>query len=197
MSAVSEYVCISDLKEFFFCKQKTAYELRISDWSSDVCSSDLALAGVRARELFAIPQGALNLGAAVPHIAIGHAIEQARIDGKTTGRACRICPAKHTASRSPAAQGKRLRLIAFRGGVPVQCQDEGGCVSIGSDHLRRPEMLPSHDRSDGCSTEPFKCPSRQERRFGRIDRKAFCMGRRKTGDKAYPRLSLCAPLTKR
>src|SRR3546814_9793771 len=26
---------------FFFCKQKTADELRISDWSSDVCSSDL------------------------------------------------------------------------------------------------------------------------------------------------------------
>src|SRR3546814_8823963 len=25
----------------FFCKQNTAYELRISDWSSDVCSSDL------------------------------------------------------------------------------------------------------------------------------------------------------------
>src|SRR3546814_3467913 len=29
--------------EYFFCKQKTAYEMRISDWSSDVCSSDLAL----------------------------------------------------------------------------------------------------------------------------------------------------------
>src|SRR3546814_11245922 len=28
----------------FFFKQKTAYELRISDWSSDVCSSDLLLA---------------------------------------------------------------------------------------------------------------------------------------------------------
>src|SRR3546814_8173085 len=26
----------------FFCKQKTAYEMRISDWSSDVCSSDLS-----------------------------------------------------------------------------------------------------------------------------------------------------------
>src|SRR3546814_9061429 len=26
---------------FFFSKQKTAYEMRISDWSSDVCSSDL------------------------------------------------------------------------------------------------------------------------------------------------------------
>src|SRR3546814_7964791 len=33
-------VCI-----FFFFKQKTAYEMRISDWSSDVCSSDLRLGG--------------------------------------------------------------------------------------------------------------------------------------------------------
>src|SRR3546814_9072010 len=29
--------------DFFFFKQKTAYELRISDWSSDLCSSDLAV----------------------------------------------------------------------------------------------------------------------------------------------------------
>src|SRR3546814_3182924 len=29
---------------FFFFKQKTAYEMRISDWSSDVCSSDLLVA---------------------------------------------------------------------------------------------------------------------------------------------------------
>src|SRR3546814_4142896 len=29
------------LFDFFFFKQKTAYEMRISDWSSDVCSSDL------------------------------------------------------------------------------------------------------------------------------------------------------------
>src|SRR3546814_10295024 len=28
---------------FFFFKQKTAYEMRISDWSSDVCSSDLCV----------------------------------------------------------------------------------------------------------------------------------------------------------
>src|SRR3546814_3001667 len=33
---------------FLFVKQKTAYEMRISDWSSDVCSSDLAVAGQRA-----------------------------------------------------------------------------------------------------------------------------------------------------
>src|SRR3546814_4202231 len=33
-------ICLSLV--FFFFKQKTAYEMRISDWSSDVCSSDLA-----------------------------------------------------------------------------------------------------------------------------------------------------------
>src|SRR3546814_19893421 len=31
---------------FFFFKQKTAYEMRISDWSSDVCSSDLDERGI-------------------------------------------------------------------------------------------------------------------------------------------------------
>src|SRR3546814_6576980 len=33
---------------FFFFKQKTAYELRISDWSSDVCSSDLLFGDLSA-----------------------------------------------------------------------------------------------------------------------------------------------------
>src|SRR3546814_1136019 len=36
------HVCVSCCVVFFFFKQKTAYEMRISDWSSDVCSSDLA-----------------------------------------------------------------------------------------------------------------------------------------------------------
>src|SRR3546814_8056226 len=36
------WVCVAGWG-FFFFKQKTAYEMRISDWSSDVCSSDLAV----------------------------------------------------------------------------------------------------------------------------------------------------------
>src|SRR3546814_1509528 len=44
---------------FFFFKQKTAYEMRISDWSSDVCSSDLPgrgrPGGVRRREQYGRP----------------------------------------------------------------------------------------------------------------------------------------------
>src|SRR3546814_9870541 len=39
---------------FFFFNQKTAYEMRISDWSSDVCSSDLLL--LRLVPLAALPE---------------------------------------------------------------------------------------------------------------------------------------------
>src|SRR3546814_4268786 len=50
---------------FFFFKQKTAYEMRISDWSSDVCSSDLALDDHAAQfdsKGIQIPQLAIYLG---------------------------------------------------------------------------------------------------------------------------------------
>src|SRR3546814_14111216 len=40
MVSLCTMICIV-LCLFFFFKQKTAYEMRISDWSSDVCSSDL------------------------------------------------------------------------------------------------------------------------------------------------------------
>src|SRR3546814_4188122 len=44
-------VCLFDNRSFlfFFFKQKTAYEMRISDWSSDVCSSDLCAPAGRGR----------------------------------------------------------------------------------------------------------------------------------------------------
>src|SRR3546814_1953535 len=49
MSSFFSVVCLWFLflvhvSMFFFFKQKTAYEMRISDWSSDVCSSDLVAA---------------------------------------------------------------------------------------------------------------------------------------------------------
>src|SRR3546814_10367798 len=42
---------------FFFFKQKTAYEMRISDWSSDVCSSDLLASALADIDLRALRQG--------------------------------------------------------------------------------------------------------------------------------------------
>src|SRR3546814_10895862 len=58
-------MCIILCRSMFFFKQKTAYEMRISDWSSDVCSSDLerrsaVAAGVAfTRELVSEPANIL------------------------------------------------------------------------------------------------------------------------------------------
>src|SRR3546814_2193572 len=41
MCLIVNVVTLLCVDSFFFFKQKTAYEMRISDWSSDVCSSDL------------------------------------------------------------------------------------------------------------------------------------------------------------
>src|SRR3546814_4460795 len=65
---------------FFFFKQKTAYEMRISDWSSDVCSSDLAdgtgvdgvaLVQRRWRAVAAVPARARGVRARVPDAVPG------------------------------------------------------------------------------------------------------------------------------
>src|SRR3546814_10421406 len=47
---------------FFFFKQKTAYEMRISDWSSDVCSSDLADIVARQADERAVVKGGIGHG---------------------------------------------------------------------------------------------------------------------------------------
>src|SRR3546814_7309108 len=46
---------------FFFVKQKTAYEMRISDWSSDVCSSDLEGGNAGAARANAFGERALRI----------------------------------------------------------------------------------------------------------------------------------------
>src|SRR3546814_10162178 len=58
---------------FFFFKQKTAYEMRISDWSSDVCSSDLPIGAVMAQgkivSAISVGSGFFQHG----HTYLGHA----------------------------------------------------------------------------------------------------------------------------
>src|SRR3546814_11198921 len=52
---------LCDVLVFFFFKQKTAYEMRISDWSSDVCSSDLPDRNGADYAMVAMADGALPL----------------------------------------------------------------------------------------------------------------------------------------
>src|SRR5881628_2158278 len=47
---------------FFFFKQKTAYEMSVSDWSSDVCSSDLFAVAVPVSTVIGAPISGLLLG---------------------------------------------------------------------------------------------------------------------------------------
>src|SRR3546814_10865687 len=54
--------------DVFFFKQKTAYEMRISDWSSDVCSSDLKAAPGFVNQA-SFDAGALTIGEDVIHRA--------------------------------------------------------------------------------------------------------------------------------
>src|SRR3546814_14637707 len=61
---------------FFVFKQKTAYEMRISDWSSDVCSSDLVAASDRRERLFQTGAGPVRPGKALVGVdAIGRDAE--------------------------------------------------------------------------------------------------------------------------
>src|SRR3546814_5473774 len=72
------FMCI-----FFFVEQKTAYEMRISDWSSDVCSSDLLIAAfVGFREEVIARRTRFLLGKARDraHVLVGLAIAVANID---------------------------------------------------------------------------------------------------------------------
>src|SRR3546814_3649947 len=82
---------------FFFFKQKTAYEMRISDWSSDVCSSDLgALGGGRGgrrRERQVDAQAVVAQAVVVeryvdPHDVVGGVQRQhrAHLDGRSEER---------------------------------------------------------------------------------------------------------------
>src|SRR3546814_8110807 len=91
------HVWSSVLVFFLFFKQKTAYEMRISDWSSDVCSSDLQRRPARAA---ALGHGALGGGprqGASGHGASGHGASGhgADLRGAAIGRAScreRVCP---------------------------------------------------------------------------------------------------------
>src|SRR3546814_1252475 len=117
---------------FFFFKQKTAYEMRISDWSSDVCSSDLLW--LSDGRLVATTEGSASVAVVAP-------------DGKLTSIATgqkgthmiAVAPDNRTAytanigsgtvSIVDLAEGKKLRDLAVGG------QPEGLALTKGGREL--------------------------------------------------------------
>src|SRR3546814_19541991 len=127
---------------FFFFKQKTAYEMRISDWSSDVCSSDLSvgakdrprpsgrLSGVRARHPVQpgaprrgerSDRGPLRRAARVRRL---HRIsgEHARRGGSSATRAIDDDRGEATVGR----EGRRTGLYCLRQIGSAACRERGG-----------------------------------------------------------------------
>src|SRR3546814_5855233 len=92
MVLLDRMVCVCVL--FFFFKQKTAYEMRISDWSSDVCSSDLRMVETilrdyaRAYGLHSVSLRYFNAAGASSCGDIGEAHHIERSEERRVGKEC-------------------------------------------------------------------------------------------------------------
>src|SRR3546814_10583077 len=119
---------------FFFFKQKTAYEMRISDWSSDVCSSDLAASNavekaVRRRrvDLAVLHQKHVGTGrlrnqaTIVEHKGVGIPLALGGVLGKG---------ANHVEAGRLGSTGRGLR----RGPLPVRDGQDRKSTRLNSSH---------------------------------------------------------------
>src|SRR3546814_7326305 len=94
---MSFYVVLLGVCIFFFFKQKTAYEMRISDWSSDVCSSDLKVTSKVKREMPVPVSGSEGARGAVKPISSRPPISSRRYEDGIVApwgqliRAIRVC----------------------------------------------------------------------------------------------------------
>src|SRR3546814_16133494 len=136
---------------FVFFKQKTAYEMRISDWSSDVCSSDL---GRRTRHL-AFLRPVLLLDA--HRDARAQRRESRYVGGRArTARAARL--------RFPDGRGRGDELARLSGGIEYR------------DLRRRPGRARGGDgRGDPGLRDDHSC--RPDRGAARSDRKRVVKGK--------------------
>src|SRR3546814_10115546 len=95
----------------FFCKQNTAYEMRISDWSSDVCSSDLAR--LDAGHVFRIGRVAAHLN----RVAAGRQREggagQQQADAKSTHPAARAARSRRVHALKIGRASCRERVCQY------------------------------------------------------------------------------------
>src|SRR3546814_1084246 len=134
-----DVVCFTRVFLFFLFKQKTAYELRISDWSSDVCSSDLPNHAQPTR----------NRGFRMPITARVSPLKFDGVGGVRAGRWCvygsllvsRLTKPGETGRRAPSGlsagvergPGKKAALVAAIGGGPA---GEGAGWGQGGDGKR-------------------------------------------------------------
>src|SRR3546814_8647361 len=130
---------------FLLCKQKTAYEMRISDWSSDVCSSELrtlydgrlqrykevsAAAGITASNVSVVDEAAVPINPSSPDLLLNLAL--ALLAGVViAGGAVFVREQLDDAIRAPEDIERKLGLPTL-GAIPIS----------GADDLREELALP-------------------------------------------------------
>src|SRR3546814_12952417 len=90
------------ISDIIFCKQETAYEMRISDWSSDVCSSDLL--GVVVRVL------------KERHVIVGDMDAPDTVTGEVSAQNLRRLDAVEHEDRKSVVKGKSVSVRVDLGG---------------------------------------------------------------------------------
>src|SRR3546814_14462200 len=134
---------------FFFFKQKTAYEMRISDWSSDVCSSDL-LPGRHLQRQAAV--GVQHEGGAVEHQLV-LAADLVQVDQRQAAL-------HHPRHRE---LGAHVELAELERRAVRHQQDLAAGLGHALDHLGGPDVLADRPRSEerrGVKEWVSKCRSR-------------------------------------
>src|SRR3546814_19847544 len=103
---------------FFVCKHKTAYEMRISDWSSDVCSSDLRSSSISTahwptrRAIFAKRQTSFS-----PRMGVGAFRKRAYAISWAAARACCLsADLLKREDRKSVVSGKSVSVSVDHGG---------------------------------------------------------------------------------
>src|SRR3546814_2370881 len=124
------YVCVL----FFFFKQKTAYEMRISDWSSDVCSSDLVTPR-RDGQLVIEDAACRAFAGQIENRVIGQIDDRRRIGLRAEIDRQRPRPIERIGHRD--IERSRISLVARRAGQ--RQRDAGGRSAL--DRCDRPPLL--------------------------------------------------------
>src|SRR3546814_16712986 len=135
---------------FFFFKQKTAYEMRISDWSSDVCSSDLQRRGL------SFGAGGLDVATEGPTTRIVLNGVHLGPNGQVTG--LDAIPLLRINGAVPTAGGFDMRST-FNGCVILH---SGPCAFLANPELDFPvqDLIEEKTNPEG---DPGKGPAQQKR----------------------------------
>src|SRR3546814_6183619 len=112
VSMIVIVLCVGGLVViFFFFKQKTAYEMRISDWSSDVCSSDLIAVRAMARKMRRC--GHADIASVTKGFA-GRRVRQMDLDHRNRDRLDRVVQRHRRMGIAAAVEERRLRPREMR-----------------------------------------------------------------------------------